>query len=236
MIMKILSWNIRQGGSRERINNIVDSLLFYNADVIILIEYQKDKTPILLNKLKNTGYKYYHESKSPDKANGILIASKSEFDLLDNNFLPKAAHRWVEIYIKDIKMKLLAIHIPNSNDQWDKVDFWQTVNGYAKENRSDKTMIVGDFNTGLLFDAEGNQFKNSKFMEELVSIGWKDGWRLFHKDKREYTWYSNMENGFRIDHVFVNDKTVKDLLNVRYEHGPREEKVSDHSVLLLEVI
>jgi exonuclease III len=64
-------------------------------------------------------------------------------------------------------------------------------------------------------------------MDAIEEKNYIDAWRLINKDKREFSWYSNFENGFRIDHAFVNEKYSSKVLNCFYSHEEREEKISE---------
>ena len=99
-------------------------------------------------------------------------------------------------------------------------------------------MLVGDLNTGRhLMDEAGSSFFCADAFETLTSGGWVDAWRRQHgDDAREFSWYSTAGNGFRIDHCLVSPGLVDRVGDVRYLHGVREEKVSDHSMLVVEVL
>ena len=57
----------------------------------------------------------------------------------------------------------------------------------------------------------------------------------FNTDEKEYSWYSNAGNGFRLDHFFVS-KSIKDYVTkCYYNHNYRETKISDHSFMSLEI-
>jgi exonuclease III len=44
--MKISSWNIRQGGSKQRLPKILSAILKHNPDVCVLSEYTEGKKVI----------------------------------------------------------------------------------------------------------------------------------------------------------------------------------------------
>ena len=63
-----------------------------------------------------------------------------------------------------------------------------------------------------------------------------DAYRHLHGDKREFTWFSNAGNGFRIDHFMVSRLLLPRVEACHYDHAPRESKASDHSVMTLELL
>ncbi len=70
---------------------------------------------------------------------------------------------------------------------------------------------------------------------ELSNIGFIDAWRKCHGQACEYSWYSNVGNGFRLDHAFVSVRLSKLELRCDYSHAEREAKTSDHSILMLDL-
>jgi len=57
----------------------------------------------------------------------------------------------------------------------------------------------------------------------------------FTGHQREYTWYSSHSQGYRLDHAFVTPSLVDRLERAEYSHIEREEGVSDHAPLIVEV-
>jgi exonuclease III len=79
------------------------------------------------------------------------------------------------------------------------------------------------------------RFSGQPGLERLLGAGWTDGWRHLNGQRREYTWYSHHGNGFRIDHTFLSPSALPRLKAARYDHAPRRRKVSDHSMLWVEI-
>ncbi len=99
-------------------------------------------------------------------------------------------------------ISILGIHIP-INSKRTKTLFWETVLQNAESFRDGPALIIGDFNTGLPVDAQGTPFHCVQHMERLGKMGWQDALRLINGSRPEYSWYSNVGNGFRIDHAFA---------------------------------
>ncbi len=107
---------------------------------------------------------------------------------------------------------------------------------YCLENLKDNVAIIGDFNTGKHYiDEKKSIFLCADYISRMEDMGWIDGWRRFHNDKKEYTWYSSKGNGFRIDHIFCTPSFGKVLKNVVYSHQVREDKITDHSALIIDL-
>jgi exodeoxyribonuclease-3 len=69
----------------------------------------------------------------------------------------------------------------------------------------------------------------------MISMGWIDAWRLFHGSEFEATWLSSKKTGYRIDHGLVSPVLLDRVVSCNYLHSEREAKVSDHSILVLEI-
>jgi exodeoxyribonuclease III len=63
----------------------------------------------------------------------------------------------------------------------------------------------------------------------------KEAWRTLNGDQREYSWISNRHHGFRIDHAFPSPALLPRLIGAKYSHTERQQKISDHSLLIVEL-
>ena len=62
-----------------------------------------------------------------------------------------------------------------------------------------------------------------------------DAFRFLNGNIKEYSWYSNAGNGFRIDHFFVSKNLKNNLTKCYYKHNCRENNISDHSLMSLDI-
>ena len=56
----------------------------------------------------------------------------------------------------------------------------------------------------------------------------------------EWTWYSTLKggvrgNGFRLDHAFATPSLAPRVTTCQYSHREREGRISDHSMVIVEV-
>ncbi|WP_255258091.1 endonuclease/exonuclease/phosphatase family protein [Bacillus sp. AFS018417] len=237
--MKILSWNIQQGGSDKRIPQIAEQLNKHAPDVLIVTEYwEGPKGERLQALLREAGYTYMKTSGGQLKQNSILVASLHSFEVVSSFYKRETnKERWLEIKLDKQNLHVLAVHIPTSNNKpQEKLDFWKEVNTFAREHSNTKSIIIGDYNTGLPEDAQGTPFYGTEYMKELIDLGWTDAWRHTHGSFAGYSWYSPKGNGFRLDHAFVSP-TLKDaILETYFSHRERLLGYSDHSVLVMELL
>ncbi len=235
--MKILTWNIEHGGS-SRIDDILQTLVNHNPDLIVLTEFRAVNEIQIRDRLKNAGW-YFQLSSNPEaKTNGIFIACKEPIELyeIEQNRLPNAQHRWLNVLVPRLGLYILGVHIPGATDKWGKEDFWKAVVQYAGDRIDTQSIIIGDFNTGLKIDSEGTPFALRKYMEKLANIGWIDAWRMKHPLERDFTWFSRVGNGFRLDYAFITPLLMDNLHVADHSHEERVKNYSDHSSLIIELL
>lgn len=252
--LKVLTWNIRSGGGKN-CQQIVDRILAHDPQLVVLTEFQKKNEDILRSGLTQGGYRWIETSNPEDKQNGLLVATKFEITKSGSMTHDEDPQRWLSLYLPTYKIHLLAVHIPGGPDhkfingfgisgRARKEMFWKKLIEFAENHLNEMVVIVGDFNTGFKEDAEGTPFILSKYMKDLIKLGFIDTWRAIHKDKKEYTWYSQQKvngttvdkNGFRLDYVFASPAMSKNLNHAFHSHQERLERISDHAILACQFI
>jgi exodeoxyribonuclease-3 len=145
--------------------------------------------------------------------------------------------RWQEVTVDGSDTRIIFAHVPDyvkpKSGTSRKEIYWQYLTEHAKQHKEGKVLIVGDLNTGLPMDGPG--FCCVKFFKMLLDMGYKDMWREYHPQSTEYTWYSR-SNGFRLDHAFASPYFVSSIGGVFYSHQEREQGISDHSILIIEMV
>ena len=89
-------------------------------------------------------------------------------------------------------------------------------------------------------DAPNYRFTAGEEFGRLDQAGIADVWRKLNPGSTEYTWYSRRRGGgvgraFRIDHAFASPVLSSRVTRCWYSHREREERTSDHSMLLLDI-
>jgi len=231
--LRLLAWNIRQGGG-TRLSRIGEALARHDADILVISEYRGgDSGDRLRAALMALGYRYLSAVLPPAGKNGVLVAARQPFDdggpvAMD---LPEP-WRMVRVYIGPLR--LYGIYMPNLVA---KAPYWQQLIGaLATESLQSEALAIGDFNTCRAYvDEPGAIDVCAHFIDEVEAVGFCDLWRRRYPEGREFSWYSTRGNGFRIDHAFVSAATAARAGPVRYSHDEREARLSDHSVLLLDL-
>lgn len=230
--MKIITWNIRHGGG-TRISKIADVIKNHDADIIVITEYRNNENGSELRKsLLENGYLFQNTPLVDRNKNTLMIAAKNDFStkfFYDN--LQEEYFRALKV--ENSSLCLYGLYFPQ---KLEKKKIFEFILSEMSKNEHRAVIFMGDFNTGKHYiDEEKNTFSCSQYMDSIEQHSYVDVWRYINKDKREFTWYSNIGNGFRIDHAYINEKYKIKIVNCFYSHNERLDKVSDHSMMVLEL-
>ncbi len=227
--LKVLSWNIRQGGG-TRVSPIVSAVLQHDAHAVVLSEFRNSQRgDAICSSLRDAGYQHQQRSAAARNENSVLVASRIPFrgrDVSDS----------VEVYPHNVvcaefdAFDLFGVYLPHK-----KKHTWFDVL-LEEVERDQPCIIAGDFNSGKNgVDQAGQSFWYEDKMIALEQIGYVDAFREVHGDVREFSWFSHQGNGYRYDHTFVHPALAQLISDCWYSHDERESGLSDHSVMLLEL-
>ncbi|MCL4349093.1 exodeoxyribonuclease III [Ferroplasma acidiphilum] len=248
--MKILSWNVN--GIRAAVKNgIIKTFENENPDIILLQEVKADKMDIP-EELHHAGYKIYVNPADKKGYSGTMVMAKQE--PLSYNTGTGENNKDVEGRIQTLEYDnfyLINSYFPNSQHGLTRLDYKIQFNRgileYMDKLKARKPVIItGDFNVAHeeidIARPKGNE-KNAGFtieerdsMTEILSHGYIDTYRYFHKEPGHYSWWSYRFNarekniGWRIDYFLVSDNfigKVQDSLILENISG------SDHAPLEL---
>lgn len=253
--MRFLTRNI-QGGGGSRLPSIVQEISRQQPDVVGLTEVRFGNLEPLRRALSHQGFDYIEATCSAGNANSVLLASKIAFTRIDNP-IAHDQERWLPVEIESQDVKVLCVHIPGGTDNKFGADgvgisgkkrkelLWDEVIRFARRHKSEKAVILGDFNTGLPEDAQGTPFVLSDYIRILRSEEYIDTWRQLHPSAREFTWYTKRKiketsesedyNGFRLDYVYVSPTLREAIRDSRHIHEVRRNKISDHAIVVTDL-
>jgi exonuclease III len=236
--VRILAWNLLHGGGR-RITGLAEAIVRHDADLCVLAESRRGRDRELLLLLEPHGYGNHVSTPVAERRNGVLVASRLRLAASPAPAGELYAQRWLTLQVDGIE--LVACHVPPkiSIGVERKQAFWDTLLGYARAHLADPAMIVGDLNTGAPYRDEhrATLYAADRF-EELSRLGWVDAWRRFHgPTQKEWSWaYPRRPGyGYRLDHAFCAPRLADGLRSCRYSHDERHARLSDHSILLVDV-
>ena len=258
--MKIVSWNVNS--VRARIINVLDYLKKNNPDILFLQEIKTENINFPSDEFQKLGYdSYVFGQKS---YNGVAFLSKIKIKNINLSFisddLKQSRIITGDIQIKEKKIKLINIDVPNGNpidsEKYEYKKRWLSkfLKSVKKTLSTEKNIIIsGDFN--IIPDEidvyDHNKFLNDalykieirKYFRELINYGFKDIFRQFKKNKQEFTFWDYMAGswpknyGLRIDHFLISNNLLENIEGININQKPRgKTKPSDHAPIELEII
>ncbi len=240
--MRLVAWNIRAGGGK-RAEHICEALRSLAPDIVVLSEYRSGPpSRSIAAALAANGLTAQIDTLNELKpnVNGLLLASRAPLKRVPLRAKPSEPGRWLMAREAETGIAIAGMHIPNQHTGR-KQGYHASVLALAKRWRSGPALFVGDTNSGKSdLDEERPVFITStdQWFDDLAAANWHDGFRTLHPDKREYTWYSHKQNGFRLDQIFVNAALLPTLRAVRHIWPPhpdqpaRRDGLSDHAALV----
>ncbi|MEE9348350.1 MAG: endonuclease/exonuclease/phosphatase family protein [Robiginitomaculum sp.] len=237
--MRLLSWNILQGGGR-RADDVIKTIAGHNPDIVTLQEFRRGSAAGDIKAgLKAMGLKYIHIPETQKAMeHTILIASKFGFDA--GPFLPEpnAPLALLEAYFAKqgglgFDLSLIAVHFPQKRAQ---IPLFRALKDDSPSLLKTNALIIGDLNCGIpLIDSDSKSFSSTHYYQDLLHGGWIDSWRSRHKTAREFSWVSpRTGNRFRYDQCLSSEGFDSRISALRYDHEPREARYSDHSLMVLD--
>ena len=249
--MNIASWNINS--VRIRIDQVKDYLKKKKIDILVLQEIKTEDKNFPFEEFKKAGY--YSYSFGQKSYNGVAIISKKELTVSTSEFkdpLNQSRCITAEVPHKNKKFLLVSIYLPNGNpinsEKYDYKKKWMDIfeKFIVKKLKKNKHIIItGDFNVIPSEEDVGNsddwendalfKLEIRKKFRSLLNVGFKDAFRLFNQEPKEYTFWDYQQGswqrnkGLRIDHYLVSDSMVNDLKIVEIDKFTRDnERPSDH--------
>ena len=257
--MKISSWNVNS--VRARIKNILNYLKSSNPDILMIQEIKTEEKNFPFNDFKNFGYESHVFGQK--SYNGVAFLSKVNINKINTQFF-KDKNNQSRIITGNIKSKskiirLINIYVPNGNpvdtEKYVYKKGWY--DAFIKKVKeiliqNENIIIGGDFNV-IPEEVDVYDYKKyendalfkleiRKKFRELINLGLHDVYRLFNKDKHEYTFWDYMASawqknqGMRIDHFLISNNLLSNIKNVNIDKKPRSKiKPSDHTPIELEL-
>lgn len=243
--MRVLAWNIRQGGGRRRQAAIAEYVRSVDADVVVISEYNPEVRDDLAQRLADRYVAVDHPAGFGSGHTNVLVLTAGEHSLRDElaPWTGPDAHRLVHVEVAG--WHIIGCYIPGKASGQRKLDFWRHLVEVAGPTMKDlPAVIVGDLNTGLHeIDEPGRDFVCADDMARLYESGWRDAWAECQPGVRPPgTWWSHVGNPFRLDHAILSPAAPKGA-TVRYDQqvagighpGFGWRNLSDHAALILDL-
>jgi exodeoxyribonuclease III len=226
-MLKLLSWNILQGGG-SRTSDVIKFLLAQQPHVIVLSEFRNNEHGALIrSRLLAAKFLFQAVSCTEPDTNSVLIASKLPCNF--RLFLDSKLEFSHSVIAADFAaFHLYGVYLPHKK----KHELFPLLRKETELYRP--AIIAGDFNTGKNYvDQQGDSFWYTDELTKLEKSGMSDAFRYIHGDERAYSWFSHEGNGYRYDHTWTSQELLPMLQSCDYAHGPRLDRISDHAPMIL---
>lgn len=253
--MLLTCWNVagrvtRLGGQSKRV-------LGTGADVVCLQELTPSTSPLWERALRDAGYTSLVAGGGSARARplSVLIAARSGLEPVPVRDVP-----WPERVLAarcPDGTEIVNVHSPTSpKPDLAKVRTHEAVFAHlARRDPRRLRVLCGDLNTprrehadgtvwtfardrwGRLRQERGERWDRAELalLRGLERSGFRDAFRELHgHDRRELSWeWARWGGGYRLDHLLVSGPWR--VIRCEYEHGWRQDGLSDHSPLLAEL-
>lgn len=254
-MIRLLHWNILHGGGARRLPEITLAILAHQPDVVLLSEFRTTTGGQIAGMLADRGLIHQHHTKPVPGSNGLLLASRFEWSIGDGPTPPgRLASRWLDVALgPPADFWLTGVHVPDGHAPDPRAHFWQSMVELSRARHEQPHLFLGDLNTGRhRLDEAGATFTCTSALGKVATLGYSDAFRHFQPDGREATWSPparrafagttsantsppTLSNGFRLDSALVSRPLLPRLRRAWYSHAERQSRISDHSVMLLEI-
>lgn len=230
--MRLVTQNLQHGGG-SRIVKLVEHIEKIDVDFIVFTEFRMSKFKDLTDACRRFGFAHFEHNADLPQLNKVAIASRVPIVIVDVS--PTGAGcdlgHLLKFSVDDITV--VAAYIPIHKELNTKAYFERIIDIANK----DPILLIGDLNTGdPTLDGDGYRFKYAKEYHEMVKAGLVDCYRSL-VDGNDVSWRHSRgkRRGFRIDHVLAARGIMERVTRVEYDHVTREKKLSDHSMLFVDI-
>ena len=252
--MLLVNWNI--AGRVKCLPRQAERLSAIEADVICLQEVTRNTLPTWQGLLREAGYVGIESGELPmsgrSRPLGVLTASRLPLHPVRVDGVPWP-ERVLAVHMSD-GTEVVNMHSPISpKPEMAKVRTHEAVHRHlADEPSAHARILCGDLNTprkefpgggvwtfardryGHLRPDRGKRWDEAELalIRGLEPYGYRDAFRLLHPhDVEELSWeWARWGRRECLDHLIVSANVLVE--NCHYEHGWREEGLSDHSALI----
>lgn len=221
-----MTLNLRHGGA-DRVVRIGDYLLKNEPDVIVLTEFRDNRRgAFLTEQLTAAGFEGFFAPATDSRKNRVVIFGPPSACVVQVAPRDEDTHRIVACKVGGVT--IVGVYFAQLMH---KATLFEYLNQRPPPLEGD-VLVIGDFNTGLHYlDEAGATFVCADKFQKMKDSGYADLWRLAHGEQaREFSWMSNLNNGFRIDHAMGTGDIPSRTVECLYDHQTRSG-LSDHSAL-----
>jgi len=243
---RLYIWNIRAAQTDAQIAHLTAQA---DSDVLILTEYrQLVRGDRLSAALRQAGWGHQHTHVLAPKLRGVIIASRSklvpcplESTLALGSLAANLAPHVAVARLPEHHLTLVGVYMPYADGPL-KETLWAALNHYARAHTKERLVIAGDFNSCVDGETEGRYLYTPRPLEVMRGAT-TDAWGVAAvarsiPDRDRFTWYSQGKygtSGIRLDYAFLSPALTGALIDARHDHAVREQGLSDHSALIVDL-
>lgn len=256
MSLKIASWNVNS--LNVRLPHVLKWLTEVSPDILAIQETKIPDERFPEDAFSTLGYKVIYSGQKT--YNGVAIIVRSDIKIVNVlKTIPgyeDTQKRFISAEINDIK--ILNLYVVNGqsvgSDKYEyKLEWLEKIKNYIKNDihKYKYYLIMGDFNIAPedidIYDPQSWHEKilcsepERKALMEIVSIGFKDTFRLFDQESKTFSWWDyrsacfRRNMGLRIDLMLVNKALESVCKNSWIDKEPRRwDRPSDHAPVISE--
>jgi len=250
--MKIISWNVN-GLRTTYKKGFYDFVKKQKADIYCLQEIKANKKQLPTDLISPKGYYSYFNSAQKRGYSGVAVYTKKKpTSVIRKIGISRFDHEGRYLELKYPGFTLINIYVPHGGRQKEnlkyKLHVYEKIHRKLSRSKNKRVILIGDFNIAHtekdLERPKQNQKnimftpKEKKQIDNILSLGFSDSFRIFHRRGGNYTWWPYAYNarernlGWRIDYAFVSDKLTEKL---KTAHIYTKTKGSDHCPIGLEL-
>ena len=254
--VEVLTWNV--AGRLTRLDEQADRVLAAPPEVVCLQEVIPKALPRWTERLEAAGYAVRASPVAPGAERvhrlGVLIAGRGTLTAAPSPIAVPWPERLLACDVRPrgwpAALHVVCLHSPLSQSPGQaKVLTFEAVHAsLAALAGGVPAVLCGDLNTPQYEARDGTvqtfaQTRSGRLRpgreerhdraERLILTGppgWRDAFRALHGyEARDRSWKTGRHPGYRLDHVLISP--ALEAVACAYDHGVREDGLSDHSAL-----
>jgi len=231
--MKLISWNVNGVRAIEK-KGFLDWLSDEDPDILCIQETKAKIGQLGTSLTEDHGYHtYWHSAERPGYSGVATFCKNEPYDVQMGLGVEKFDKEGRVLITEHENFLLYNIYFPNG--QKDdirlnyKLEFYDTLLPIIDDHVSNgqNVIVTGDWNTAhhpIDLARPKENINTSGFMpiereklDQYVSRGWVDTFRLFHSEPDRYSWWTyrfgarQRNVGWRIDYFFANQEFVDQI-------------------------
>lgn len=248
--MRLFALNLRAGGNAATIPRILQRASYLDAGALVFSEYRDNAAGARLrSEAERRGFSY-QASSAAKRGNGVLVASTRDFRAVPNPFgMADDEYPGAILQAAFGDLDLYGVYLPGQDRKRPHLRCLIALAARSKEIGA-SAICIGDFNSGrnetdIEINARSGEIRDAFSTADLyaeLETYWTEAWAYLHPGEYDFSWYPfrldpahASRSGWRIDKAFLSPALLPRLRNAKYDHTIREDRLSDHSGLIVDI-